>query len=104
MPGSTSWLHTPLRNSSIDEYEKYKHLKYVKTGADKNKFRKIKLKIFQGVFFDFIIYQKGNTETELSLIWNNYTTIQFDVLLPFMFFSTINIFLWISFRYFDDYK
>jgi len=41
MPRATPWIYVPLPNCSIEEYEKYKHLKYVKTSVDKNKFLKI---------------------------------------------------------------
>jgi len=40
----------PLPNSSIEQSEKYRHLKYVKLVLTKNKFRKIQLKYFKEHF------------------------------------------------------
>jgi len=46
-------LYSPLPNSSIEEREKFRHLKCVKTSFDKKQVLKIELKILQGVFFVF---------------------------------------------------
>ena len=53
MPGETAFFYHIPRNvqSCIEECEKYRHLKCVKTSVDKNTFEKIQLSVFQRVLY-----------------------------------------------------